>query len=94
MLAILLIHMSNIQSYTFSCVHPACRPSHLLRAISLTFQTDFLIAAVLTDTIDLYHYIPLSFALTLAGGHKVNGRQNLFSSPFGKRYELAQTLID
>ena len=29
-------------------------------------------------TIDLYHFIPLSLTLTLAGGHKVSAKQNIW----------------
>ena len=32
---------------------------------------------MLIDTVDLYHYIPLLVVYSLAGGHKVNKKQNL-----------------
>ena len=37
---------------------------------------------MLLDTIDFYHFIPLSLTWTLAGDHKVSAKQNLthFSS--------------
>ena len=43
-----------------------------------TVQSNFLvcIADSLIGTIYFYHFIPLSLALTLPGGHKVSAKQN------------------
>ena len=44
------------------------------------FQTISFIPAMLTSTIDLYHFIPLLVTMVLAGDHKVSTKQNLFAS--------------
>ena len=53
-----------------------------------TVQPNFVIPAMLTGTIDFYHFILLSLTLTLPGGHKVSAKRNLlasFSSVFSSR---------
>ena len=42
-----------------------------------TVQANFFIPAMLTGTIDICHFIPLSLTLTLVGGHKINKKQIL-----------------
>ena len=44
-----------------------------------TLQPFFFIPTMHIGTIDFYHFIPLSVALTLAGGHKVSAKQNLLA---------------
>ena len=43
-------------------------------------QPNFFIPAMLIDTIDCYHFLPLLLTLALPGGHKVSGKQNLLAS--------------
>ena len=45
-----------------------------------TVHSNFFIPVMLLDTIDFYHFIPLSLTLTLPGGHKVSAKQNLLAS--------------
>ena len=47
-----------------------------------TFQPDNFIPAIVKGTIDCYQFIPLSVTYTLAGGHKVSTKQNIFSHTF------------
>ena len=44
------------------------------------FNQSFFIPAMLTGTINFYHFIPLSLTLTLPEGHKVSAKQNLLAS--------------
>ena len=44
------------------------------------FQPNVFIPAMLIDTIDFCHPIPLSLTLTMAGGHKVIAKQSLLVS--------------
>ena len=44
------------------------------------FSTGDFGSAMFIGTINLYHFIPHSVFLTLAEGHKVYGKQNLFIS--------------
>ena len=85
---VLLIHVSNIWIYVMSCVQPASWPA-ILRGRNFntghsmqTFQSLFFIPAMLIGTIDFYHFLPLSLALTLPGSHKVSAKQNLLASFF------------
>ena len=40
-----------------------------------TVRSNFLIHAMLIGTFDFYHFVLLSLALTLPGGHKVSAKQ-------------------
>ena len=60
-------------------------PSLVMKTWTLTLYVNFpvkffFIFAMLTGTIDLYHFIPLSVTLTLALGHKVCAKQSLVAS--------------
>ena len=48
--------------------------------IHTNFLTVFFIPAMLIDTFDFNHFIPLSLTLTLLGGHEVSEKQNLLAS--------------
>ena len=64
-------------------------------------QPNLFIPAMLTGTIDFYHFIPLSLTLTLSWGHKVSAKQDLLAlfslfSPtlfFWSRWSLMWSLI-
>ena len=66
-----------------SCVRlsgwSASQPARCLTWCKL-FNQLFFRHAMLVDTIDFSHSIPLSLILTLAGGHKVSTKQNLLAS--------------
>ena len=49
--------------------------------------------AMLGDSIDFYHFVPLSVALTLARGCGVNRRQNLLAS-FSRLFQLVRIKFD
>ena len=42
--------------------------------------TKYFIPAMLMHTFDLYQFLPFPQTLTLAGGHKLSGKQNLLAS--------------
>ena len=62
-----------------------CLTGHLLRkklkwTLQETVQSNFSIPAMLIGTIDFYHFMSLSLALALPGGHKLSAKQNLLVS--------------
>ena len=81
-----LIYMSNIRIYVISCVHQSGGwLSYVAKTLTLDMThkliTNFFHThAMLTDTVDFYHFMHLSVTLTSAGGHKVGGKQNLLAS--------------
>ena len=58
----------------FSAGQPPCRAKTLM--LDITHKFFSFIPAILTFSIDMYHFMPLSVAFTLAGGHKVSTIQN------------------
>ena len=77
-LSVVLIHVSNVWIYVMS-VQWADWPA-FIHSKCTDFQPNVFIPAVLIGTIELFHFISLSMTLTLAGGHKVNRMQNLWTS--------------
>ena len=83
--------MCDISIHVISLAHPAGRLAgclYVCLSISLVknfnvehyvpaFQPNSFLHVMLIGTIGFYHYILFSVALTLAGGHKVSGKQNL-----------------
>ena len=70
-----------------SPVHPAGRLAVLRGKKTVnaghytqTVEPNFFIPAMLSSTIDLYHFLPLVMTLTWPGGHKVSAKQNLLAS--------------
>ena len=59
---------------------PSCVAKALTLDITYKLFNQFLfIPAMLIDTIDFYHFILLPLTLTLAGGHKISAKQNLWA---------------
>ena len=54
----------------------------MVRHCTQTLEPNSFIPAKHTGTIDFYHFIPVSVALTLDGGHKVRGKRNWLNSCF------------
>ena len=80
----------HMDLFNESClsVRPASRPSTLhgtafnLGHHTQVVQPNCFIPALLTGTIDFYHFTPLSVTLTMLGGHKVSTKQDLLASFF------------
>ena len=79
LLCAFLIDMNIVWICVMSRVCLAGWPSFVAKTLTLdrSFQPTFLILAMLIDTINFYHFIPLSLTLTLLWGHKVSAKQNL-----------------
>ena len=76
----ILICISIIWIYVMSC--SSSRLSCVAKTLTLDsshklFSQIFFRPAMLTGTIDFYHFISLSLTLTLPGGYTVSVKQNL-----------------
>ena len=69
-----------------SYIQPASWPSWVAKFWNITRK--------LPGTIDFYHFIPLSLALTLPGGHKVSAKQNVLASFFLHTFHLIRMEFD
>ena len=60
-------------------------------------QSNSFTAAMVVDTVDHDHFIPLSVAVTLPEGHRVSAKQNLLGSfdsvADGKRVRVSEALL-